>query len=1011
MAAVAWLVLARLRYRPLRWLLVTLGLAAATVVPVLAASSASLVAGQSLAYGLDRLDPSLRTLAVSRAGVRKDQESYGALDRQIRAALTELSDRPALSQVLYRRLADPTGTDFFLGGADNLAAAIQVTEGRLPTPCTQQRCEVVVIGDGTPKLDPALHLDIVGRAVRTDPSLLSGTFGSQGAPILVGNGVLAVAALDPLAEFQRSYGWALPVDLKKVQQLGADGYLARSHAVAMRLSETGVVLTAPDDVLNEQNQLAQRSTRRFGLLAGAAIALLLGFAVLGAIGLRRDHAAVRELLRRRGARGWQRTLLAAFTAAVPVTAGTLIGLATGAVIAGARARGADLPFGPAARHAVIGVLPTVAVGWGLGLLLVTMTLNWRSDTDGRTAWRVVDGLAVAGLMAAALAVSRGTVTASGLDAGTDPVLLALPILTVVCGGLLLARWWPLVARAVGAILPPGWLGLRLGLLGAVRRPLRPVATVAFLGAATATMVFAGGYRATLEQGATDQAAFAVPLAARITVGEQLRRPLDVASLNDFAANPPGAVAFGVLRSGVKVRVNAAEADTIGLLGLNPRALTQIDGWSRLVGGGSAAGSRSALERGVTADRFAPADGIEVPAGTTALRIPVTGDLGPLTFDAVLRLSSGLDASITLTRTGNDFVATMPALTGTARLFALTFAESNDYATRHQHNIGEGTSTDVEVVHGSIRLGAVQFSPTAIETGWDNWGSAGATVDAAARWLNITYALTGSRVVLRAGFNRPNPPVPVLADPITARLASNGVIQLNLDSTTAIQGKVVGVVPRFPTLGNRFVVADLGALSDAMEALQPSTGIPIEVWVAAPVDEQPALATALSRAPYTALRVQLQAADRAYLRSDPLATGAGNLLRDNAFLGLLIALLAIGLLVVAERRDESAELYAWECDGLPPRTLRRVLFSRAASVIAVAVPGGLGLGLLLSTVTTRLVEVTATGTTPQPPLALALGIGRLGVILGVAVLIGLLAAAVAAGSALREPLPQEPHVTA
>jgi hypothetical protein len=1008
-AAVAWLVLARLRYRPLRWLLVTVGLAAATVVPVLATNSASLVAGQSLAYGLDKLDPALRTLAVSRTGVRKDQQSYQALDAQVRAALTELSDRPALAQVLYRRLADPTGTDFFLGGADHLAGAIQLTQGRLPAPCTQQDCEVVVIGDGTPKLDPALHLQIVGRAVRTDPSLLSGTFGSQGAPLLVGNGVLAVADLDALSEFQRSYGWALPVDLKKIQQLGVDGYLARSHEVALDLSVTGTVLTAPDDVLTQQSQLAQRSTRRFGLLAGAAIALLLGFAVLGAIGLRRDHAAVRELLRRRGARGWQRTLLSAFTAAVPVTVGTLLGLAIGAAIAAWRADSAGVPAATAARHAVVGSLPLVAIGWALGLALVTLTLNWRTDTAGRTAWRIVDGLAIGGLVAAALAVSRGTVSAGGLDTGTDPILLALPILTVICGGLLLARLWPLAARAVAAVLPAGALGTRLGLLGAVRRPLRPVATVAFLGAATATLVFAGGYRATLDQGAADQAAFGVPLAARVSVGQQLLRPLNVASLDQFAATAPGAVAYAVLRGSASVQVNAAESDTVSLLGLDPAALTQMDGWSRLVGTGSAAGSRSALDRAVITDRFTPTDGIEVPAGTTGLRIPVTGDLDPLTFDAVLRLSNGLDAPITLTRNGNEFTGQLPALTAPARLFAITFAEDADYATHHQHNIGEGTSTDVAVVRGAVRMAPIEFSPVPAETGWRDWGSAGAAVSATAQAMDVTYALTGSRIVLRSGFARPHPPVPVLADAETAKLARGGVIQLNIDPTTAIPGKVVAVLPRFPTMERRFVVADLPALSDALEGLQPGTGIATEVWIAAPPSQQATLASALGHAPFTSLRVQLQAADRAYLRSDPLASGAGKLLRDNAFLGLVIALLAIGLLVVAERRDESAELYAWECDGLPPSTLRRVLFARAASVIAVAVPGGLGLGLLLSTVTTKLVQVTAGGTTPQPPLALALGLSQLGLILGAAVVIGLLAAAVAAGSALREPLPQQPQV--
>src|SRR5205807_1945308 len=103
-----------------------------------------------------------------------------------------------------------------------------------------------------------------------------------------------------LALFQRAYGWVTPVDLDRVRQLGVAGYLARSARVPdAERWRPGLVLTAPDDVLRAEDSRAHRSAGRFALLGGAAVALLLGFAVIGAIGLRRDHGAVAVLLRRR----------------------------------------------------------------------------------------------------------------------------------------------------------------------------------------------------------------------------------------------------------------------------------------------------------------------------------------------------------------------------------------------------------------------------------------------------------------------------------------------------------------------------------------------------------------------------------------------------------------------------------------------------------------------------------------------------------------------------------------
>ena len=116
---------------------------------------------------------------------------------------------------------------------------------------------------------------------------------------------------------------------------------------------------------------------------------------------------------------------------------------------------------------------------------------------------------------------------------------------------------------------------------------------------------------------------------------------------------------------------------------------------------------------------------------------------------------------------------------------------------------------------------------------------------------------------------------------------------------------------------------------------------------------------------------------------------------SALLSVAVAVLAVVLLVVADRRDEAAELYAWESDGVAPRTLRRSLFARAVAVVGLALPAGVALGLLLGGATSAIVTVTAVGTAPQPPLALSVGPVWVAAVLGTGLVLSLAAAALVA----------------
>ena len=196
----------------------------------------------------------------------------------------------------------------------------------------------------------------------------------------------------------------------------------------------------------------------------------------------------------------------------------------------------------------------------------------------------------------------------------------------------------------------------------------------------------------------------------------------------------------------------------------------------------------------------------------------------------------------------------------------------------------------------------------------------------------------------------------------------------------------------------------------LDGQQPGSGAVGELWASASNGHaRSVLESALGKAPYDHLKVGLREPYAQLLSSDPVARGSRLLLGLAAALALLVAAASVVLLVSGDRRDDAGELNAWESDGVRPATLRRVLFVRALSVIAVAVPVGLIGGLVLASVGADLVAVDASGLAPRPPLQVHVGFlwTTTTLLLGLALALGL--AAGVAASALRERLPVRPEV--
>jgi hypothetical protein len=267
-------------------------------------------------------------------------------------------------------------------------------------------------------------------------------------------------------------------------------------------------------------------------------------------------------------------------------------------------------------------------------------------------------------------------------------------------------------------------------------------------------------------------------------------------------------------------------------------------------------------------------------------------------------------------------------------------------------------------------------------------------------LSLAYELAGTLVVVRPGLVD-RAPVRVVTDALTASHGTS--LRLDLGAGDAIAAEVVGTLPRFPTAGPRFLVADRASLAAALDDHEPGTGAPHEIW-AGDGGSAGALTTALAAAPWDLGRVVTQAQSRSALESDPVGQGAGRLLLIAAAISLLVAIVSLVLLVIGERRDDAGQLLAHEADGVATSTLRRSIWWRAAATAVPALVAGTVAGLVLTRSVSTLVALSASGAAPTPPLLPSVGPGTTATVLLVGLAAALAACAVATSRMLRAAWP-------
>jgi hypothetical protein len=962
-------------------LLVGLGIAAGAAL-LSAVLAGSLVAqDRSVERATARVPAQDRTVRLVWGGIASGPGTdVDRLDEVSRRALAPLVRSP--TRAMLFRTSQSNGHLFDLGAIDGLARYVHVQSGRLPRRCTARRCEVLELGGSgpVPKIR-GLTLAVVGKATLDSPvpfgnlitretyaSVLSSALLYHTAPtppLLLADGVEALARADVFVPTFRSYTWAAPLRPGAVHPWSIDSFARQVTQTRSELQAKSLRfdLTAPLSQLRDANESGKVAGRRLLLIGGEAAALLLAFAVLVATGLRRDAEAQWRRLTWFGARRWQLVTGSVAEIGLVAFASAAVGWAVGTAIGALVADRAGVSAGAVLGHSVVAGRG-IALAAGIAVaaaLVVLLSLRAGSARLGALTVTPVDVAAAGALIAVVLSLARGAADTRSLanERGTGAVLLLLPALIVFVAAVVWARVLTPGLRLLERQGRSAPVPVRLAALSLARNPGRAAVAVAFLVVSLGLALFAETYRSTLTRGETDQAAFAVP--ADFVVREDLTRLVPVfqaAPLKRFASV---AHATPVLRvSGNVSRLEGSPGLT--LLGIPAGDIPRIR-WRE---------DYSSLSRAEISRRLQPAgdvslQGTRLPQDARRLVLPLRARGDELAVRAVVVAPTGAAVGIRLgTTTSGRLAAAVPPTARGGLLVSFTF----DLTNTGLHGVPNAGINAAAVAQGKLRLGSPRVDGAELPVHFANWsGTGGITVVSPGQ---LRYVVTGDAVArFRARQPTDDRPIPiVVSSTLAAAAGPGGVLPVNVATGTLV-GRVVGTVRRIPTVDEDVVIADGPTVTTALGAEAPGTGGANEVWLDAASARENAVAAALRRPPFDALDVTAHDALLADLRSEPLARGTLLTLAAAALAALALALVGLLLVVVSDLRDERGELFDLEAQGAAPDTLRRHLRLRTGFVAAFGLVGGIATGVALAALVVALVTLTASAGSAQLPLLLGI----------------------------------------
>ncbi len=962
------------------------GIAASTALLVGVIGGSMIARELGLRQALGDLPPAERSFRVDLIGLPFEAHTTRS-DRVAQDALAGLTSKDSFGVTFFR--------DFWLDGEfvrltalDEPERFVRLVSGRLPQACSPSACEVLQIGNrGRARLHEGdIKLVRVGIGELRDVAGLGPAFQRlrqeraqasivQSVP-LIAPSTSALERLPSLELFFRVRAWVVPLEPSSVHAWDIGRTLERESLAQGVLQESGAgyVLVGPDAALLEAQARGSTYAERMVLVGGSAAALLLGFAMVAAIGLRRGLAAERRRLLRRGATRAQ-VWIALFAEVGAVTAvGWFVGIVVGALAIAALATGLDVPVGGVIDHSLLepralGVLLLAVV---LAAAVVVAVVAREGGQDSGRRIRPLDVAALGAVLAVAVGLARGSLGSEATASRGDRALLVVvPVL--VCFAAAVAA-----ARALGPLMVfaervsrRGRLALRLAFLALARAPSRTAGAGAYLVVAVGLVLFTAGYHATLERGARDESAFAVPLDVTLSEGSSLVAPLEAAPLERLESLAPGVEAYPIVRRGADLIGLGSAVQSATVLGVPSRALAAMHWRSDY-----SSASKASLARRLEGDASLRLGGPVIPADaeTVSLRAHLRGT--PLGVDLVVRDAAGRIEVIRLgraTQGSTELTAQVPRQRpGSAprRLIGLQLYLPGRAKNWFLHVAHE--RRDVRAPAGSVRLEPLRITspstgvPLTDWTGWITHGRASAVVSPG----RIHYSFPEVQTIVV----RPRQPVDgrrlsAIASPRVADAAGpDGYITLRLFDA-AVNVRIVATAKRFPTVAKdeQFVVVDETGLSSVVDADAPGTATPLELWLSVPDSSDVGVMRELGRPPFSDLDLTSRRALLEKRTRDPLARGIGYTLRIAALLALALAVIGVWVTLLGELRDERGDFFDLEAQGVGPGTLRWHLRLRTYALFVFGVVGGVLLGVVLARLVASLVQISVTAALPDPPL--------------------------------------------
>ena len=320
-------------------MLVVAGVALAFAMTVAIVGGSLVARQQALGRALGALPESAQGFRVDRFGTPLSRQTYAREDRAVRRVLgTLVAGRGAPRRLLPAAAGragnwsrSPASTGSRRSSACGRAGC------RAPARLRRARCSRSAAAETPACTEGDVRLGRVGIAELRDPGLFGYISAAAAGPGRAADPSCSRRASSRSSGCRRSSpSTASTPGSRRCAPTGLHTWdVARTLAAesrgqtALYATDSAFRLSSPDDELLTATGAARIAARRLILVGGETSALLLGFAIIAAIGLRRGLGAERRRLLARGARRWQAWLALAAEVGAMTLAGALLGIAVG----------------------------------------------------------------------------------------------------------------------------------------------------------------------------------------------------------------------------------------------------------------------------------------------------------------------------------------------------------------------------------------------------------------------------------------------------------------------------------------------------------------------------------------------------------------------------------------------------------------------------------------------------------------------------------------------------------